>query len=157
MSTDTSSRKQGEEGGLARAVEASAASPEARVITKGPPSLEIVHVNQAWSNLCGFSSDEALGQTCRILRGPASSFDSIRQIHKAVEERRSTTVRLINYTKARQPFHCELQMEPIVDGDGSVVHFLGRFQKLPSPPGSFLKAAHSHICSGFIVLMVSYF
>jgi len=116
-----------QEGGVLNALATSAASADARIITRSLPSLEIVHVNQAWVNLCGFTSNDALGKTCRILQGPSSSPDALCELHKAIRDLRPTVVRLINYTKARVPFHCELTIEPLFDSDEtqSVVHFLG--------------------------------
>lgn len=33
----------------------------------------ITHVNEAWTALCGFTPEEALGKTCGLLQGPRTA------------------------------------------------------------------------------------
>jgi len=71
-----------------------------------------------------------------MLQGPGSNPDAIRELHAAIADLRPLTVRTVNYTKAHQPFHCELRIEPIFDSDDSqsVVHFVGILR--PFTPGA---------------------
>ena len=69
---------------LEQAVRESITSDVAHVFTKVEPPFRITHVNPAWVNLCGFSEQEAIGQTCRILQGPETDVEALRALHAAV-------------------------------------------------------------------------
>ena len=56
-------------------------------------SLTHSQVNQAWVELCGYTSAEAVGRTCRILQGPETSLPILSDLHAAITKRRSTVVR----------------------------------------------------------------
>ena len=43
--------------------------------------------------LCGYTSAEAVGRTCRILQGPETSLPVLSDLHAAITKRRSTVVR----------------------------------------------------------------
>lgn len=45
---------------------------EARLITSGTRPFEIVHINEPWTKLCGFTEEELKGKTCKVLQGPES-------------------------------------------------------------------------------------
>lgn len=42
---------------------------EPRVITEAAPPYRVVHVNQAWLKATGYSQEQMLGGTCRMLQG----------------------------------------------------------------------------------------
>ena len=44
-------------------------TPEPRVITEASAPYRIVHVNQAWTNATGYTREQMLGNTCRMLQG----------------------------------------------------------------------------------------
>ena len=47
---------------------------EAQVVTTAVPPFLIVHVNQAWTQLCGYTASEVVGQTSNEERhGPHAS------------------------------------------------------------------------------------
>ena len=54
--------------GLAEAMQASQSSAEAHVFARADPPYEITAVNAAWIS-SGWSAEEAVGLTCRILQG----------------------------------------------------------------------------------------
>ena len=114
-------------------VVSSASTAEAQVFTLGAPPYRIVHVNEAWTHLCGFTSAEAVGQTCKIMQGPATEPDNLRQLHALIRDMKPARVRLTNYTKAGVPFVCELLVTPLTDELGSVSHFVGTLYKLGEP------------------------
>jgi len=86
---------------------------------------KIVYVNNAFERLTGFSRQEAIGQTPRILQGPKTSRSELDRIGMALA--RSTPVRaeLINYTKSGQEYWLEIDIMPVVDESGTVTHFVG--------------------------------
>ena len=86
---------------------------DAVVITAATPPFEIVSVNQAWVNLCGYSSAEAIGSTCRCLQGPETSRAALAELHGAIAQRRRATVRLVNYKKSGERFINDLTVEPL--------------------------------------------
>merc|ERR1719482_1440094 len=77
---------------------------EAQIVTSADPPFPITHVNRAWVNLCGFTPEEAIGRTCRILQGPETNFEAVGALHAAVDACAAITVRLLNYTKRAVPF-----------------------------------------------------
>jgi PAS domain S-box-containing protein len=63
------------------------------------PGPHILYVNNKWQDVTGYSSDEVIGKTPRILQGPKScreTLDKLKVILKADETFEGTT---INYAK----------------------------------------------------------
>ena len=138
--------------GLAEAMEASQSSAEAHVFARADPPYEITAVNAAWTQLCGWSAEEAVGLTCRILQGPETSRETLHCVHEAIRDRRKIAVRLLNYTKRGEPFLNDLTLEPLVSDaaggdmahgmasdDGAshqpprVTHYIGRLRPWRQP------------------------
>uniref|UniRef100_A0A7S0NTF9 Uncharacterized protein n=1 Tax=Calcidiscus leptoporus TaxID=127549 RepID=A0A7S0NTF9_9EUKA len=71
-----------------------------------------------------------MGLTCSILQGPETSPDVLSELHGAIDAQRPITVRLVNYTKAHEPFLNELTLMPLLDDSQRVTHFLGTLRRL---------------------------
>ena len=67
--------------------EAMMQTQHAQVITEAERPYRIVAVNQAWCELCGYGSEEAVGNTCRMLQGPGSCRNTLRALAAACEVR----------------------------------------------------------------------
>ena len=77
------------------------------------PNGEILHVNEAWTNLCGFSQSEACGQTFAILQGPSTDWIRAKAFVQHLHAFNSAECQLVNYTKDGTPFvHCISSREP---------------------------------------------
>ena len=76
----------------------SATHSEAQVFTEATPPFKICHANNAWSLLCGYSVPEVLGKTCKILQGPETDPDRLRDLHAGIAAncKTVTTVRFWN-------------------------------------------------------------
>ena len=94
------------------------AQDAAIVITEARSPFNILHVNQAWVGLCGYTKDEAVGRTFTTLRINAKGItehdlteDMMRQL--ALGER--TSVKLTNLKKSGEQFVNHLRIAPVRD------------------------------------------
>jgi PAS domain S-box-containing protein len=88
------------------------------------PGPRIVYVNPAFERMTGYSSDEVLGKTPRILQGPRTQLREIARIKKALKGWKSVRAELINYTKSGREFWVELNISPVADEAGFYTHWV---------------------------------
>ncbi|EOD07994.1 hypothetical protein EMIHUDRAFT_68375, partial [Emiliania huxleyi CCMP1516] len=101
-------------------------SREACVITEATKPNRIVHVNDTWSRVCGFSAEEAIGQTCALLQGFGTCKATLGQLRDAVLQGQTFAVQLLNYRKGGQPFMNTLTVAPLRESEhGPVTHYFG--------------------------------
>ena len=110
---------------LSRAVDDAAES----VVITGPeidePGPRIEYVNPAFEAMTGYTADEVIGKTPRILQGPRTDravLDVIRSHLKAGEPLTETTA--INYRKDGTPFWAEWNLSPVRGPDGTIEHWV---------------------------------
>lgn len=81
-------------------------------------------VNDALLRHTGYSREELLGKSPGILHGPETQPNVLERIRVAIEKKQSISEQLINYTKAGEPFWCEVNLAPVVSADGQVTHMI---------------------------------
>jgi PAS domain S-box-containing protein len=89
------------------------------------PDEPLVYVNDAFERLTGYSAEEMLGRNCRVLQGPDTDPDAVRQLRAAIDAERPTTVELRNYRRNGDPFWNRVEVAPIRDSAGTVTHYVG--------------------------------
>ena len=100
----------------------------AQVLTSASPPFLITGVNNAWVQLCGYTSAEAIGQTCKFLQCPETANETreaLQQLHQAISEGRGVTVRLLNRKKSGERFLNELTLHVLHDPEGNPKGFRG--------------------------------
>ncbi len=94
------------------------------LITKADPENPvIVYANRAMTKISGYSSEELVGQTPRILQGPKTDPEKRSQIRQALEKGSAIHTELINYTKQGIEYHSEINLFPIPGLDGRPEQF----------------------------------
>nr|AML76349.1 putative LOV domain-containing protein [Phaeomegaceros coriaceus] len=89
------------------------------------PDMPIVHANEQFLQLTGYTNAEVLGRNCRFLQGPDTDAESIQQIRDCVKAVRACTVGLLNYKKDGQPFWNMLHLSPVRNCTGKVAYYAG--------------------------------
>lgn len=96
------------------------------MITEADPiHPRILYVNQSFSRLTGYTAEEVLGQTPRLLQGKGTDRAVLDDVRSHLRSSRPFHGRAINYTKAGTPFTMEWDILPIHDPDGMPRFFIG--------------------------------
>jgi len=82
-------------------------------------------VNPAFEQRTGYSLDEVRGRTPgSFLQGPDTDPAAIDRLRAAIDERRSTSEELLNYTKSGEPYWVNVNLTPVVDSHGQLERFI---------------------------------
>lgn len=101
---------------------------DAVVITEAhpidPPGPRIVYANQALARMTGYSLEEVLGRTPRMLQGPKTDRATLAQIRAAIARGQPVMVELLNYRQDGSEFHVELNIVPMANEAGTPTHLI---------------------------------
>jgi PAS domain S-box-containing protein len=77
------------------------------------PERPLIYVNEGFTRMTGYSSNDALGNNCRFLQGEETSQQSIAEIRRALRNREAINIAIINYRKNGEKFWNRLSVYPI--------------------------------------------
>ncbi len=101
---------------------------EAVIITEAetidPPGPRILYVNEAFTRTTGYTAEDIIGHSPRILQGPRTSRQSLNQLREALERQEELEIELLNYRKDGSEFWVEMSIAPIFNEDGNCTHFI---------------------------------
>ncbi|MFC6725959.1 PAS domain-containing protein, partial [Halobium palmae] len=89
------------------------------------PDNPLVWVNEGFETMTGYDAEEVLGQNCRFLQGEDTDPERVAELREAVEAEEPVSLELLNYQKDGMPFWNQVDVVPIYDDDGELVHYLG--------------------------------
>lgn len=102
-------------------------SKRAIVITEAVKPFRIVDVNDAWTQLCGYSYVEAKEQTLgSLLKGPDTNELAATGLISQLLQGEQAGTTLVNYTKDKRSFRNRIRVRPLNDGK----HFVGVLQEV---------------------------
>ena len=85
----------------------------------------LIYANKGFEKLTGYTSDEIVGNSYRILQGTDTGQPGLDVIRAAVAQEESCVVTLRNYRKDGSMFWNELSISPVHDADGKLTHYIG--------------------------------
>lgn len=88
------------------------------------PGRRILYVNKAFTEMTGYTFEEALNNTLRIFQGPETSRERLEKIRDAMNRWEPVRVELINYRKDGFKFWVECSMVPVADDKGTFTHWV---------------------------------
>ncbi|WP_170073264.1 PAS domain S-box protein [Mongoliibacter ruber] len=88
------------------------------------PGPRIIFVNEAFTKMTGYTSQEVIGKTPRILQGPKSDKEELDRLSKAIRKWESCEITTINYKKNGEPFWINFSVSPVADEDGWYTHWI---------------------------------
>lgn len=113
---------------LKRGIEA---SPNGVVMADATqPHLPLVYVNSAFTDVTGYSAEEALGRNCRFLQGEDSNPLAVEEIRRGITQKQDVQVLLRNYRCDGSLFWNQLSISPVFNKAGACTHFIGILQDI---------------------------
>jgi len=121
-------------------------SAEARAVTSAVAPYAVVHANAAWSQLCGYGSDEVLGSSMGCLQGPSTDQHQVASLMAAVRCGHPASMTVTNYRKDGTPFQNYVRAFPLSSAAGcaDTTHYLAVLEEIPfaaMEPAPILRAA----------------
>lgn len=101
---------------------------DAILITEAEPSQfpgpKIIFVNEAFTNMTGYTSEEVIGKTPRILQGPNTDKEELKKLSHALKTWQTCEITTINYDKYGNEFWSNFAITPVADGSGFYTHWI---------------------------------
>lgn len=101
---------------------------DAVLITEAEPfddsGPRILYVNEAFTRLTGYTAEEVIGKTPRILQGPNSNKAELARLGKALRNWEPCEITTINYKKNGEEFWINFSISPVADETGWYTHWI---------------------------------
>ncbi|WP_301927798.1 PAS domain S-box protein [Ferruginibacter sp.] len=88
------------------------------------PGQQIVFVNEAFTQMTGYTAEEVAGKTPRILQGPKSDGLELKRLGEAIRRWECCEITTINYKKNGEPFWVNISVSPVANDKGWFTHFI---------------------------------
>ena len=94
------------------------------------PGPRVVFVNPAFTKMTGYTLEEMIGQTPRILQGPKTDRAVLRRLRRNLERGEVFDGVAVNYRKDGTEFTMEWRITPLKDLAGTITHFVASQQDI---------------------------
>ncbi|MDJ1174022.1 PAS domain S-box protein [Roseofilum capinflatum] len=89
-----------------------------------PPGPRILYVNHAFTRMTGYTLEEVIGQTPRILQGPKTDRQKLEQVRTSLAQWQPLTMELINYRQDGSEFWVEFSLVPVANKHNEYTHWV---------------------------------
>lgn len=94
------------------------------MVTKAAAETPIVYVNEAFTQLTGYTYEEVLGKSPSLLQGADTDPRVLDQLRKDLGAGRNFEGSTTNYRKDGTPFTMHWRVAPVRSGEGDVHYFI---------------------------------
>jgi two-component system, chemotaxis family, CheB/CheR fusion protein len=98
------------------------------IITKAEPfdepGPEIIYANNAMSKISGYTQNELIGSSPRLMQGPDTSREELDKIRKAIENWQPVETEIINYRKNGEEYWLNFSIVPVANEKGWFTHWI---------------------------------
>lgn len=88
------------------------------------PGPKIVYVNEGFTRMTGYSRDEVLGKTPRILQGPKTDRAVLDKLKERLKEGKAFFGHTVNYRKDGSEFINQWDIHPLTNEKGEITHWV---------------------------------
>ena len=88
------------------------------------PGPRILYVNEAFTKMTGYTAEEVIGKTPRILQGPKSDKAELKRLGEAIRRWESYEITTINYKKNGEEFWINFTLTPVANEKGWYTHWI---------------------------------
>lgn len=85
---------------------------------------KIVYVNPAFSVMSGYDSDEIIGKSLTVFKGPNSDGQQYEKLINAIINKEECQVETISYTKNKDEYWVNFSMLPVYNSEGELSHWI---------------------------------
>jgi PAS domain S-box-containing protein len=89
------------------------------------PDNPIIYTNQAFLNLTGYDEEDVIVRNCRFLQGEATNGETVREVRKAIQQKKPISIEIQNYRKDGSMFWNELAIDPVYSKENQKWYFVG--------------------------------
>lgn len=87
------------------------------------PGPKIVYVNDGWTRMTGYSKEESIGNTPRMLQGEKTDRAILDRLKRRLIEGQAFFGHTINYRKDGSEFINQWDIHPLINAEGEVTHW----------------------------------
>lgn len=101
---------------------------DAILITEAEPieneGPKIIYVNEAFTRMTGYTAEEVIGKTPRILQGPDTNKEELTRLKESLKRWEPCDVEVLNYKKNGEPFWNNFTVAPVANESGCYTHWV---------------------------------
>lgn len=88
------------------------------------PGPRILFVNSAFTKMTGYTAEEVIGKTPRILQGTKTDKNELKKLSAALRNWEQCEATLVNYKKTGEEFWVHLSITPVANENGWFTHWI---------------------------------
>ncbi len=96
-----------------------------RIVEEGETNgLEVIYVNEAFTNMTGYTLEDVLGKDPSFLNGEETSLADLKALETALARFTTLETEIRSYKQNGDPYWCQLALIPIADTKGKFTHWI---------------------------------